>query len=94
MVAKKQEEEIPIEKINIQEDIKEQSEYLDNKEIKKYIDNAIELYADIVDITNDKRKALKKEIAKIILPFALRNKLTKEKLEEFITARNRKTIML
>lgn len=84
VVAKKQEEEIPIEKINIQEDIKEQSEYLDNKEIKKYIDNAIELYADIVDITNDKRIVLKKEIAKIILPFALRNKLTKEKLEELL----------
>ena len=29
-------------------------------------------------------EVLKKEIAKIILPFALRNKLTKEKLEELL----------
>ena len=83
-IIEKNKKEIIPEIVEPQKEVKEEIQYLENKEIKKHIDDAIELYADIVDMTNEKRIEIKKEIAKTILPFALKNKLTKEKLEELL----------
>ena len=60
------------------------NDYVEIKEVKTYINNAIALYADLLDLDEDAMNNIKKDIAKVILPLAMRNKLTRNKLEELI----------
>ena len=60
------------------------NDYVEIKEVKTYINNAIALYADILDLDEEAMNNIKKDIAKVILPLAMRNKLTRNKLEELI----------
>lgn len=60
------------------------NDYVEIKEVKTYINNAIALYADLLDLNEDAMNNIKKDIAKVILPLAMRNKLTRNKLEELI----------
>lgn len=78
------EKEVKAEPVKVEVAEESSDDYVEIKEVKTYINNAIALYADILDLDEEAMNNIKKDIAKVILPLAMRNKLTRNKLEELI----------
>ena len=78
------EKEVKTEPVKVEVVEESSDDYVEIKEVKTYINNAIALYADLLDLDEEAMNNIKKDIAKVILPLAMRNKLTRNKLEELI----------
>ncbi|MEE1475422.1 hypothetical protein [Fusobacterium sp.] len=79
-----EEKEVKSEPVKVEVIEESLDDYVEIKEVKTYINNAIALYADLLDLDEEAMNNIKKDIAKVILPLAMRNKLTRKKLEELI----------